>query len=368
MIAYHGAADAVIPARHQPWQVLDYAASRDAALPALWRGTGLDGPELPPADLRLAPQQYLQLLQNAARMLDSADTAFMLGQQMLPGDCGAASAELLRAPSLRAALHILVEHGCLLSPLLCPRFRTEGGLAALYWTDSYGAPGQLPFLAEMHMTALAAMCRWLSGERLPWRFCFNRTRPRHTEQHEVHLGTDLRFDCHLDAMLIDAAWLDRPWPAAQARTQAMEQAMEQATAQPTGQPSAQASAPAGAPPITPAPSAWQSATPSLLSALYDYLLARVRAAPSLEQTAADFAVSPATLKRHLARHNTHFQAELDQVRTHVALYLFQTRRADNDAVAEHLGFHDATNFRRSFKRWTGQTPGLLRETLLAGAN
>ncbi|KQV82359.1 AraC family transcriptional regulator [Massilia sp. Root351] len=339
MIVYHGAGDAVIPARHQPWQVLDYAASRDAALPALWRGSGLDGPDLPPAELRLTPQQYLQLLQNAARVLGSADTAFMLGQQMLPGDYGPASAALLRAGSLREALQILAAGQCLLSPLLCPRFREEGALTALYWTDSYGAPGQLPFLAEMHMTALASMCRWLGGERLPWRFCFNRTRPRYTEQHEVHLGADLRFDCHLDAMLIDTAWLDRPWPAA---------------------------APAPAPPVMPA---WAAATsPSLLTVLYDYLLARVRAAPTLEQTAADFAVSPATLKRHLARHHTHFQAELDQVRTHVALYLFQTRRADNDAVARHLGFHDATNFRRSFKRWTGQTPGLLREALLSGAN
>jgi hypothetical protein len=46
-----------------------------------------------------------------------------------------------------------------------------------------------------------------------------------------------------------------------------------------------------------------------------------------------------------------------------AIYLFQTRRADNDTVAAYLGFHDATNFRRSFKRWTGQTPGLLRDAL-----
>lgn len=336
MIAYHGNGDAVIPARHQPALVLDYAASRDLALPALWRGTGLDGPGLPASGLRLTPLQYLQLLHNAARLLDSPDTAFMLGQHMLPGDCGAASAALLQAASLRHALSLLVQHQAALSPLLCPRFREEGGLAALYWTGCYGAAAQMPFLVEMHMTAVAALCRWLGGERLPWRFCFNRTRPRHTEQHEVHLGAELRFDCHLDAMLIDAACLDRPWPAAAAH--------------------ATASAAATAIP---------AASPSVLTALYDYLLERVRCAPTLERTAADFGVSPATLKRQLARHGTHFQSELDQVRTHVALYLFQTRRADNEAVAQHLGFHDATNFRRSFKRWTGQTPGLLRDALLA---
>jgi AraC-like DNA-binding protein len=152
-------------------------------------------------------------------------------------------------------------------------------------------------------------------------------------------------------MLIDPAWLDRPWPAARATA--------------VGAASSEGCAAAPGAPVTPSAA---GGTRSLLTALYDYLLARVRAAPTLEQTASDFGVSPATLKRHLARHNTHFQAELDQVRTHVALYLFQTRRADNDAVARHLGFHDATNFRRSFKRWTGRTPGMLRESLLAGAS
>ncbi|SFV16043.1 AraC family transcriptional regulator [Pseudoduganella namucuonensis] len=338
MITCLAPGEASIVAAHQPALVLEYAASRDLAVPALWRGTGLDGPEPPPADLLLAPPQYLQLLQNAARLLDSPDTSFMLGQQMLPGEYGPASGALQHAGSLREALGLLEDWQPVLSPLLRPRLNVEGGLAALYWTDCHGAPGALSLLAEMHMTAVAAMCRWLGGERLPWRFCFNRTRPRHTEQHEVHLGPELRFDCHLDAMLIDAAWLDRPWPGASAEVVA-----------------ANVRAARALPPRL----------PSLPTALYDYLLARVGGAPTLERAAADFGVSPATFKRHLARHHTHFQAELDQVRTHVALYLFQTRGADNEAVARHLGFHDAANFRRSFKRWTGVTPGLLRDSLLA---
>jgi len=106
---------------------------------------------------------------------------------------------------------------------------------------------------------------------------------------------------------------------------------------------------------------------SLPGTLYDYLLINIRSAPTLDQCALAFGISPATMKRHLARHGSHFQAELDQVRTHVALYLFQTQGYDNDAVAQHLGFHDANNFRRSFKRWTGQTPSLMRGDLLNAA-
>jgi AraC-like DNA-binding protein len=335
VIRYSQAGDPFIPARHQPALVLDYGRSRDVPVAGLVRGTGLLAADVPAAGGLLAPRDYLQLLANVQGALASPDTSFMLGQQMLPGHYGAVSHALLHAQNLRQALTTLVAWQSRLCPLLSPRWREEGELAVLYWSDAFGAPGQLPFLVEMHMTAVVALCRWLGGQRLPWRFCFNRCAPRQREQHEVHLGPALQFDCHLDAMLIDAQWLDQPWPRGNATAAAV--ALDEI--------------------------AHATDAPALLVALYDYLLQQIRCAPTLEGTAAAFGTSAATLKRHLARHGTHFQAELDQVRTHVALYLFQMRRYDNEQAAAYLGFHDATNFRRSFKRWTGQTPSLLRSFL-----
>jgi AraC-like DNA-binding protein len=332
VIAWSAATDPSIPAHQQPALVREYARSRDVEDAVLLRGTRtLDG-----GGGLVAPADYLQLLANALRALDSLDTSFMLGQQLLPGHDGAPSNALVQAPNLRAALTLLCRWHARLTPLLRPRFETWEGVAAVYWVDSHGAPALRGALVEMHMTGVVALCRWLGAERLPWRFCFNRAQPRHVEQHHVHLGSALRFGCQFDAMLVDAGYLDRPWPRGSALAADLA-----------------ARAAAGEP----------ERAPGLLAALYDYLLERVRVAPPLEQAAHDFGVSPATFKRQLARHGTHFQAELDQVRTHVALWLFQAQGADNDAVARHLGFHDAANFRRSFKRWTGQAPLSLRSTL-----
>ena len=336
MSAVVHAGDACIVAQHQPALVLEYARSRELDGNAILSGTGLDALQAPEAACAISPAQYLRLLANAGAAANSADTSFMLGQQMLPGHFGALSHALMQAHCLRDALQLLVRYQLQLCPLLSPHLREAGGLAVLYWTDSFGAGPLRGFLVEMHMTAVSAMCRWLSGERLPWQFCFNRTQPRYTEQHEVHLGAALRFNCHLDALLIDAAWLDRPWPRgnAMAAAVALRSVVEA-----------------------------QGRQRPLLGALYDYLLEQIRCTPTLEQTAGAFGVSPATLKRHLARHGSHFQAELDQVRTHVALQLFHGGLHDNDGVARYLGFHDANNFRRSFKRWTGMTPMLLRQGL-----
>ncbi len=337
MIRYTLPDEATIPARGLPWHLLDYAVQRDALPAAIARGTGMPGDGSQPAQgALLSPQQCLQLLSNTLRELDSPDTSFMLGQHLLPGAAEPALSTALRhAPSLQDALEILCRWPSRLLPLLRPRLHVGEGQLVLYWTDSHGAPGLRAALVEMHMTAVVALARWLGGRRLPWKFCFNRARPRHIEQHEVHLGGERRFDCQLDAMLLDAGWLLQPWPAADAGACAAALANAGQAANP----------------------------PSLTDALYDYLLAEVRCSPTLEGASAAFGVSPATLKRHLARYGTHFVAELDQVRTHVAMYLFQSRRADNEAVADYLGFHDAANFRRSFKRWTGLTPALLRASL-----
>jgi AraC-like DNA-binding protein len=76
----------------------------------------------------------------------------------------------------------------------------------------------------------------------------------------------------------------------------------------------------------------------------------------LETVAAAFGMSAASLKRKLSKHNTHFQEQLDLVRKHVALYLYQIKGYQHHEVADYLRFNDINNFRRAFKRWTGLPP------------
>jgi AraC-like DNA-binding protein len=288
----------------------------------------------------LTPEDYLKMLQNLTDLLPDRDTSFVLGQQLLPGHMGSISHAMPQARNLRQALDILIRYQAWLSPLLAPHLMTLGERTSLYWTDSYVTHRMRGFVVEMMMAAVTGMTRWLSGVRLPWRYRFNRTRPAHLEQYAVHLGTETKFNDYFDAMLIDNDWLDYPWPrgSEMAANVALSEAEKEIPASCCRQ--------------------------SLLSALYDYLFEHVRLAPSLEKTAVDFGISPATFKRHLAQHGSHFQAELDLVRTHVTIQMICAQGYNNDQIANYLGFHDANNFRRSFKRWTGLTPSVLRAHLL----
>ncbi|HBO15278.1 MAG TPA: AraC family transcriptional regulator [Porticoccaceae bacterium] len=83
-------------------------------------------------------------------------------------------------------------------------------------------------------------------------------------------------------------------------------------------------------------------------------------------TAADIAkqmhMSESTLQRRLSNEATRFQQLLDQVRYRLALEYLQGTDLPGSEIAALLGFNNAANFRRSFKRWSGTTPAHIRSS------
>lgn len=326
-----------IPGHYQPATLIDLALSRDIDSHRLLRGTGLFYEDILAGTTCVSPQQFFSLIGNARRLLDADDSSFLFGQRLLPGHYGPASHALQQAPNLHQALETVIHHRALLSPLLTPRLVLDDHYAYVYWLDSSGAQEHARFVLEASMTALLAMSRWLSGERLPWECRFSHAEPRYVEQYWVHLGENSQFGCQLDMMRISRECLNRPWPNASAiaRQVALQHAQRELDS--------------------------LGFSASLLDSVYVYLRHNAHHAPSLELTAQTLGMSQATLKRKLSKHGTHFQAQQDQARKHMALYLYQIKGMSNEDVARYLNFSDPANFRRSLKRWTGCTPNLIRQ-------
>lgn len=326
-----------IPGHYQPATLIDLALSRGIDSHRLLRGTGLFHEDILAGNARLSPQQFLGLIGNSRKLLDADDSSFLFGQRLLPGYYGAASHALGHAQNLHQALEVMIQLQVLLSPLVALHLELDEHHAYLYWQDSCGAGEHWRFLLEASMTSLVAMSQWLSGERLPWACSFSHAEPRYVEQYWVNLGENTRFARPLDMLCIPRQYLTHAWPGASAT--AAQVARQQAHAQIDQ----------------------LGFADSFLDCLYDYLRDQVRQPPNLEQAAQAFAMSPATLKRKLHKHDTGFQEQVDRVRKQVALHLYQVKGYSNDEVAAYLNFNDAANFRRAFKRWTGSTPNLIRQ-------
>jgi AraC-like DNA-binding protein len=85
---------------------------------------------------------------------------------------------------------------------------------------------------------------------------------------------------------------------------------------------------------------------------------------SLEELARQSHTSVRTLERKLRAQGTCYSELLEQARHHAALELLRTELGI-EAIAARLGYSDAANFTRAFRRWTGESPRAHRAGLAA---
>ena len=82
--------------------------------------------------------------------------------------------------------------------------------------------------------------------------------------------------------------------------------------------------------------------------------------PSFEELTELLNMSARTLRRRLEKEGTSYQRIKDNARRDTAISLLSRERLTVSEVAERVGFSDPSAFHRSFKKWTGLSPGSYR--------
>ncbi|MEV0249321.1 AraC family transcriptional regulator ligand-binding domain-containing protein [Nocardia sp. NPDC050712] len=101
--------------------------------------------------------------------------------------------------------------------------------------------------------------------------------------------------------------------------------------------------------------------PSPLEAFRIALAAAISAGdPTLATVARRLAMSPRSLQRHLADHDTTWRHEYDSVRYEQAKSLLGAGHLTTAAIADRLGFTDDRALRKAIRRWSGTSPSELR--------
>lgn len=89
-----------------------------------------------------------------------------------------------------------------------------------------------------------------------------------------------------------------------------------------------------------------------------------RSLPSAEQAAESLHMSVTTLRRRLLAEQTSYQKIKDECRREAATNYLNCPGLSNTDVALLMGFDETSAFFRSFKKWTGMTPGVYRRRVL----
>ena len=84
--------------------------------------------------------------------------------------------------------------------------------------------------------------------------------------------------------------------------------------------------------------------------------ARSEKIPNLGMLASELHMSQRTLIRKLTKQDSSYKILLDQIRLQYAENLLKNTHLTSAEVAHKLGYLEAANFGRAFRRWTGQSP------------
>ncbi|KXI29821.1 AraC family transcriptional regulator [Paraglaciecola hydrolytica] len=329
-VAY-SADDKFIPAHQLAASLIDLAMSRGVDKNRLLRGTRIFYQDIRTGSSQLSAEQLLRLMANAKAQVGGYDCAFQLGRRLFPGNYGAISNALLHCRNMQDVLRLLNVFMAHICPFMQGYTYRDANQYHLVINDALGCGTQWQFIVETYFSAFVAAAKLLLGRRLPFHFDFPFVRPRYIQEYETNLGFRLNFSQPVLRIRFDLEWLKMPFnqQSQSLKWHAVQQLKQQAYP-----------------------------SQGFVAAVRDSL--RHKRNQSLQDTAQQFAMSPATFKRKLQQHGVRFQQLQDELGLQQAIYLLQVKKLNNEDSAHVMEFSDIPNFRRAVKRWTGFTPTQLR--------
>ena len=314
------------------------------AVPGLIRELGV-GPASILIDVGLAsdsldrPEQRIpyaamgKLLHEAARRTECAHFGLLCGRIWHLADLGLVGELVANSLTLGSALQTLTVY---------QHLNSEGGVAFMLRRGDVIDLGYAIYLpgvvgaSQIYDALMAGGCNFLrdlcGSGWAPSEVLFPHARPPDIAPHQRFFRTPLRFDAEFCALRFPAHWLDRPIPGADPGR--LQIAQRKAEASGHGE---------------------------LIQEVYRALrILLLRGQCSGDDVAQMLAMHRRTLNRRLAAKGETFQAILDRVRFEVARQLLTDTEVAIDDIAATLGYASISPFTRSFRRWSGTTPGRWR--------
>lgn len=298
-------------------------------------GLRLTRAQMSDPEVRVSYRQASQIVRRALRAFPARDLGLELGRRQSIGNFGVLGLAIITARTFGEGIRIGVEYA-----------RVAGGLMDLELESP--TPGEVamtarmpepdaelePFCCEELFASSLMLARAMAGDPgfVPLRLELAYPAPDYAAEYAALFGCPVRFDMPRNRLAIDERWMALPLASYNAvnAQQALALCRQQMPARdPPGE---------------------------TVASVERLLRARLQDGPTLAQVANTLHLTERTLRRQLTAADTSFKAIHDRVRTERARELLRARNTTIAQVGAALGFKDAREFRRAFKRWTGAAP------------
>jgi len=289
---------------------------------------------------RISLAELMTACKNAIRLSNDPHLPYRIGTSIHISAYGMYGFAILCCPDFRKAMAFAELYHALAAPLATIEFTEEDGLAS--WVIDPNAraaadPQLYRFITEMQIGIHISLMRDVMGAA----FIPDRINLAYPEAHDFGLAAD-QIGCHLsfasrtNQIMFRSAWLDQvaslgnktTYPAVVALCDDLLNDLESRI--------------------------------GIAGTIRAHLLRNITNPPTLAAIAKLLEVSDRSLRRQLRERGISFRGLLDELRMQIALKYLRTTKLANEDIALALGFSDATNFRRAFRRWTNKSPSEIR--------
>lgn len=302
---------------------------------------GMRAEELRDNGKRIPSAAHERLLEHLVRVSGDALFGLHAARFVQPGSWSVLGYITMNCATLGEAMSRIVPYEKLVGDMGVSRVEPAGEQVRLIWSCRHQTPDIRRHMVENVLASWLYYARWIADSgHSPREVWFEHALPDGVAmaEYEALFGCPLRFGQPCNALIVPLEYLDVALRQADAN---LLRTLEEHAL----------TLMAGLDDDEPLPRRVKSALRLLLK---DGL-------PRKERVAEKFNMTVRTLQRHLQHAGTSYQQILDELRRELAEhYLLRSDLAIQD-IACYLGFTESRSFHRSFKSWTGQTPGEFRE-------
>lgn len=309
---------------------------------ALLRDASIDPDAWASPDAMLGLPQVEQLIALIAERGGRSDLAFDLGRSLKVSAHHIVGYGMLSSAVLGDALRFVARYFGLVMPSFRARYQLDARVAELSFTPEVAMGHQC---LDFHLEAIAVAAHYevrdLSEGRMPdYRLQLSMAAPPHAARY----AELTEASCHFDA---------GPTPGVRLRFPAAIDRHPMAMADPNARSMAEARC--------------QTLLRNAAAAghVSDWIVMMLREAsggvPTLAELAQILNVTPRTLDRHLKAEGFRFRGLSNEVRRENAIRLLRESDLSITRIALELGYSDAANFTRAFRRATGASPARFRQ-------
>ena len=307
----------------------------DAARTTIGLGFSLE--DLANPSCRVSFRQGSAMIRRALQMAKGRALGLELGRRETIASIGLVGFAMITCPTVGEAVALGVREQRFTGSMLEFDLVSDGDTVAISAASRFPEPDIHIFLIEEAFASFLQVARGLAGPAFQLRridLCY--PAPPYAEAYRELFGCEVRFGQTANLFVSEAAWMAKALPTHDplAHRQTME-FLELSVAR-------------------------EQESLELVTSVERLLRQNLAEMPTLAEIARQLCLSERTLRRRLTDHGVSFQGLLDGQRRNRALELLANSKMSIEQVAFAVGFSDAHNFRRAFRRWTGSAPSDVR--------